>query len=135
MAEEGNVSKFVGTNIWSILTLIFVAGGAYGMLTSHEASINELEEQIAELELNKVSNSSLILKWETLHNQIETLHIQIESTNKRVRRKIDGDIKNCLIISNESKTKIEVLEAKLEQAESELDGLWKFTNKFLEKIR
>jgi len=129
------LKDFVSTNIWSILTLIFVAGGAYSMLMSHENSINDLELKILEIEENKVSKSSLELQRETLTHQLNTLQSEIESTNGRVRRKIDGDIKKCLDLTNANNLSNVDHEARLSQAEEELNNLWKFTNKFLEKIK
>ena len=129
------LKDFVSTNIWSILTLIFVAGGAYSMLMSHENSINDLELKILEIEENKVSKSSLELQRETLTHQLNTLQSEIESTNGRVRRKIDGDIKKCLELTNANNLSNVDHEARLSQAEEELNSLWKFTNKFLEKIK
>jgi len=129
------LKDFVSTNIWSILTLIFVAGGAYSMLMSHENSINDLELKILEIEENKVSKSSLELQRETLTHQLNTLQSEIESTNGRVRRKIDGDIKKCLDLTNANNLSNVDHEARLSQAEKELNNLWKFTNKFLEKIK
>ncbi len=129
------LKDFVSTNIWSILTLIFVAGGAYSMLMSHENSINDIELKILEIEENKVSKSSLELQRETLTHQLNTLQSEIESTNGRVRRKIDGDIKKCLDLTNANNLSNVDHEARLSQAEEELNNLWKFTNKFLEKIK
>ena len=129
------LKDFVSTNIWSILTLIFVAGGAYSMLMSHENSINDIELKILEIEESKVSKSSLELQRETLTHQLNTLQSEIESTNGRVRRKIDGDIKKCLDLTNANNLSNVDHEARLSQAEEELNNLWKFTNKFLEKIK
>jgi len=129
------LKDFVSTNIWSILTLIFVAGGAYSMLMSHENSINDIELKILEIEENKVSKSSLELQRETLTHQLNTLQSEIESTNGRVRRKIDGDIKKCLDLTNANNLSNVDHEARLSQAEEELNNLWRFTNKFLEKIK
>lgn len=129
------VKEFVGKNIWSILALIFVAGGAYSMLESHDKSIKDLELKIVEIEQNKVSVSSLELQRETLTHQMNTLEKEIANTNKRVRRKIDIDIKDCSVLAEVNKESNVNQEARLKQVESELDGLWKFTNEFLKKIK
>jgi len=127
------IQKFVSTNLWSILTLIFVSGGAYSMLMSHQSSIESLELKIIELESNKVSSSSLELKEETLTHMFTTLKSDNETLSKRMRNAIDDDLKPLASQTHVIDIQTQIQESRLQQAENELKSLWKFTNKFLEE--
>ena len=127
------IQKFVSNNLWSILTLIFVAGGAYSMLMKHETSIEALELKIAEIESNKVSSSSLELKEETLTHMFTTLKSDNNTLSSRMRNAIDNDIKPISVQVHETDIQTQIQESRLNQVETELRSLWKFTNKFLEE--
>lgn len=127
------LKTFVADNIWSILVLVFTAGGAYGMLIMHENQISTIEEKILEIELNKVSATDLELQKETLAHQLQTLKADNEIISNRVRRAIDSDVKPIGTEVHLLDVQTQIQEARIKQMESELKNLWKFTNKFLEE--
>ena len=75
----------------------------------------------------------MILKEQFLQSELQRIESEINDLNIRLDKKIK--------IINELEEEIEcysiqtqVQEQRLKQNESELDNLWKFTNKFLEKL-
>ena len=103
------------------------------MLMSHQSSIESLELKIAEIESNKVSSSSLELKEETLTHMFRTLESGTNTLSNRMRNAIDDDLKPLGIQVHETDIQTQIQESRLNQVETELRSLWKFTNKFLEE--
>jgi len=127
------VKAFVSNNAFSIGAILFTIAGSYFMLQDHEDKIAQLEKKFEEVEQNKVSKSEMALKEQFAAAELQEIRTDISHTSARLDKKIklinelDDELKE---ISEENVDQ----EARLRQAEGELDGLWGFTNKFLEEL-
>jgi chromosome segregation ATPase len=128
------VTEIVKNNIFQILAVVLALVGTYFQVKEHTAEIEAINVKIAEIEKNKVSVTSLELQRETLTHQLQELQGKIKTVEARVRRAIDDDIKPIAVNVHENDIQTQVQEARINQIESELKGLWKFTNKFLEQL-
>lgn len=120
-------------NIWNILVLVVSLIGMYFSVQSNTKEIELLKLDIIELEANKVSNSVMDLKEQFLASKLLTIEGEITHIDGRLTKKIklqnemEANL-SCLV------TEVAVHEQRIKQAESELDGTWKFINKFLEEL-
>jgi hypothetical protein len=127
------VKDVLKDNVWNILVLVVSLIGMYFTVQSNTKEIESLNEKIIELEANKVSNSVMRLKEQFLASELTAIDDRISHIDERLTKKIklqnemEADL-SCLV------TEVAVHEQQIKQAESELDGLWVFTNKFLEKL-
>ena len=127
------VKAFVSNNAFSIGAILFTIAGSYFMLQEHEEQINALHKKYEEVENNKVSKAEHALKEQFAAQELQEIRTDIAHIGERLDKKIklinelDAAIKE---ISEENVDQ----EARLRQAEGELDGLWRFTNKFLEEL-
>ena len=120
-------------NVWNILVLVVSLIGMYFTVQLNTARIESLELKDDELEANKVSNSVMLLKEQFLASKLSTIEEEIKHIDERLTKKIklqnqmEADL-SCLV------TDVAVHEQRLKQNESELNGVWVFINKFLEKL-
>ena len=127
------MKDFFSNNAFSIAAVVFAIFGSYFMLQSHEEQIVTLQEKIKELEENKVSKSELALKETFAAAQMNTIKADITHIDQRLDKKIklmNVMDKEIVRISEENVDQ----EVRIEQGEGELEGLWRFTNKFLEEL-
>ena len=120
-------------NAFNIIIIIFGAVGSYFTVQANSKEIQALNEKIVELESNKVSVSTMDLKEQFLASKLLTIESDMDHINERLTKKIKlqnemNDELKCII------TDTAVQESRLRQNEGELDGVWKFINKFLEKL-
>lgn len=127
------MKEFITNNAFNIGALLVGVVIAWVTIQANSEDIIILQEKNKEIELNKVSNSTMILKEQFLSSELQRIEAEINDLNIRLDKKIK--------IINELEEEIEcysiqtqVQEQRLKQNESELDNLWKFTNKFLEKL-
>jgi len=127
------LKEFITNNAFNIGALLVGVVIAWVTIQANSEDIIILQEKNKEIELNKVSNSTMILKEQFLSSELQRIEAEINDLNIRLDKKIK--------IINELEEEIEcysiqtqVQEQRLKQNESELDNLWKFTNKFLEKL-
>ena len=128
------VNDFLKDNVKAIIAIIFTLGAFSTTSTMQQVTINEMRKQISELEKNKVSYSVLELKQKTLNGRLETIEGDVETLDARVRRKLDGSLKSTVQKTNDLEVTVAVQEQRMKQSEDERKGIWKFINKFLEKI-
>ena len=120
-------------NAWNIIVAVVMIIGTYFTVQTNTKEIELLKLSIVELESNKVSVSTMELKEQFLASKLTTiegeiLHIDGRLTKKiKMQNEMNDDLKAMI-------TETAVHEQRLKQNESELDGLWKFTNKFLESL-
>ena len=120
-------------NVWNILVLCVSLIGMYFTVQSNTKEIENLKVEISELESNKVSTSTMNLKESFLASKLESIEGEIKHIDERLTKKIklqnemEKDL-SCLV------TDVAVHEQRLKQNESELNGMWKFINKFLEAL-
>ena len=120
-------------NIWNILVLVVTVIGMYFSVQSNTKEIELLKLDIVELEANKVSNSVMDLKEQFLASKLTTIEGEIEYLTSRLDKKVK--VQN--VMSEELAllvTDVAVHNQRLNQNESELNGTWKFINKFLEEL-
>lgn len=139
MAESDGVKTsatkdFFNNHGKDIVVIIFFCIGAYFTIESNTSSIEKNKQSIEELEKNKVSNATMILKEQFLGSELQRIEEEIRDLNTRLSKKIK-------IINDQDKKIVEleiqiaIHETRLKQGESERKGLWRFTNKFLEKLK
>lgn len=121
-------------NAWNIIVAVIMIIGTYFTVQSNTKEIEVLKLKIVEIEANKVSNSTMNLKEQFLASKLSSIEGEIVYLDERLSKKIKmqnvmNDEINCLLVETA------VHSQRLKQNESELDGLWKFTNKFLEKLK
>ena len=120
-------------NVWNILVLCVSLIGMYFTVQSNTKEIELLKLEIVELEDNKVSNSVMALKEQFLASKLHSIEERISHIDERLTKKIkmqnemEADL--SLLV-----TDVAVHGQRLKQNESELDGTWKFINKFLEEL-
>ena len=120
-------------NIWNILVLVVTVIGMYFSVQSNTKEIELLKLDIVELEANKVSNSVMDLKEQFLASKLTTIEGEITYLTSRLDKKVK--VQN--VMSEELAllvTDVAVHNQRLNQNESELNGTWKFINKFLEEL-
>ncbi len=127
------MKEFITNNAFNIGALLVGIVVAWVTIQANSEDIISLQGKLKELEEHKVSNSTMILKEQFLQSELQRIESEINDLNIRLDKKIK--------IINELEEEIEcysiqtqVQEQRLKQNESELDNLWKFTNKFLEKL-
>ncbi len=127
------MKEFISNNAFNIGALLVGIVVAWVTIQANSEDIISLQGKLRELEEHKVSNSTMILKEQFLQSELQRIESEINDLNIRLDKKIK--------IINELEEEIEcysiqtqVQEQRLKQNESELDNLWKFTNKFLEKL-
>lgn len=127
------MKEFLSNNAFSIGAVVFAVFGSYFMLQSHEEQIITLQEKIEELEKNKVSTSEMKLKEQFAAAELQEIRTDIIHIGERLDKKIKiiNDIDERLDEVREMNVD---QEARIKQNESELDGVWKFINKFLEEL-
>ena len=125
--------EFITNNAFNIGALLVGIVVAWVTIQANSEDIISLQGKLKELDNHKVSNSTMILKEQFLQSELQRIESEINDLNIRLDKKIK--------IINELEEEIEcysiqtqVQEQRLKQNESELDNLWKFTNKFLEKL-
>ncbi len=125
--------EFITNNAFNIGALLVGIVVAWVTIQANSEDIISLQGKLKELDAHKVSNSTMILKEQFLQSELQRIESEINDLNIRLDKKIK--------IINELEEEIEcysiqtqVQEQRLKQNESELDNLWKFTNKFLEKL-
>lgn len=87
------VQEFVKNNIWGLLFLIFAAGGVTAKITMQGVKIDDLEKRIIEIEENKVSVSTNKLNLDHISSDIIVVTKDVKTLSDRVRRKLDGQLK------------------------------------------
>jgi len=127
------LKTLIQDNAWNIGVLLIAVVGAYFTIQSNSEEIDSLKEKIEEIEQNKVSKSTLRLKEQFLQSELATIRTDITHMDVRLDKKIKiinehGEDLDCVAQD------VAVHSQRLKQNEGELDGLWKFTNKFLEKL-
>ncbi len=127
------MKEFITNNAFNIGALLVGVVVAWVTIQANSEDIISLQGKLKELDAHKVSNSTMILKEQFLQSELQRIESEINDLNIRLDKKIK--------IINELEEEIEcysiqtqVQEQRLKQNESELDNLWKFTNKFLEKL-
>ena len=127
------MKELLANNAASIAILVFGAIGAYFMLQAHDEQIKALQEKIIEIEENKVSNSEMRWKEQYAATQLLEIRNDLAHIDQRLDKKIKvvNELKESVTCISEQTA---VQEQRLKQNEGELDGLWKFTNKFLEEL-
>lgn len=125
--------ELLANNAASIAIVVFGAIGAYFMLQAHDEQIKVLQEKIVEIEANKVSKSELALKETFAASEMEKIRTDIKHIDQRLDKKIRiinelDDELHLVLEANVNQ------EARLKETESELKGVWKFVNKFLEEL-
>ncbi len=127
------MKEFISNNAFNIGALLVGIVVAWVTIQANSEDIISLQGKLKELDAHKVSNSTMILKEQFLQSELQRIESEINDLNIRLDKKIK--------IINELEDEIEcysiqtqVQEQRLKQNESELDNLWKFTNKFLEKL-
>lgn len=127
------MKEFISNNAFNIGALLVGIVVAWVTIQANSEDIISLQGKLKELEEHKVSNSTMILKEQFLQSELQRIESEINDLNIRLDKKIkiinelEGEIE-CYSIQTQ------VQEQRLKQNESELDNLWKFTNKFLEKL-
>lgn len=127
--------SFLADNAAAIIGVIFMLGGVATTITMQQVSINDLKKDVVKLQESKVSYAVLELKQQTLNATLEEITDHHNTLKKRVRNAIDSDIKPILVKVQDLECRLAVEETIQAQHEDELKGIWKFINKFLEKIR
>ena len=127
------MKEFISNNAFNIGALLVGIVVAWVTIQANSEDIISIQGKLKELDDHKVSNSTMILKEQFLQSELQRIESEINDLNIRLDKKIK--------IINELEEEIEcysiqtqVQEQRLKQNESELDNLWKFTNKFLEKL-
>jgi len=127
------VKAFVSNNAFSIGAILFTIAGSYFMLQAHEDKIATLEKKFEEIEKNKVSKAELALKEQFAAAELQEIRTDIEHIGERLDKKIKLINKLDERLDGVKEENVDQ-EARLREAESELNGLWSFTNKFLEEL-
>lgn len=127
--------QFIADNAQGIIGVIFMLGTTASTITYHEIRLNEHAEAIAELEESKVSYSVLDLKQKTLNGRLLAIEADLGTLDKRVRRKLDGDLQEVKHLAHEIEVELASKEERLAQGEDERKGLWKFVNEIIKKVR
>jgi chromatin segregation and condensation protein Rec8/ScpA/Scc1 (kleisin family) len=129
------IKNYLADNVTSIIAVIFMLGGVATTITMQQVAIEELKSKVREIEQNKVSYSVLELKEKTLNARLSSIETSHAVLDKRVRRKLDGDVNEMVHSMHDLKVETEVQEQRIKQCESERKDMWGFINKFLGKIR
>jgi len=105
------IKELLADNIIPLIMSIFALGGVSTMISLHSIDIKELQEKTQELEHNKASKSDL------------------EVLDKRVRRKLDGQLKSNSNSIHDLEIKYYVLERDVKQNAGELKSYWQNYNR------
>jgi len=125
--------QFITENAQAIIGVIFMLGTTASTITYHEIRLNDHDTAIEELEESKVSYSVLELKQKTLNGRLLSIENNVATIDQRVRRKLDGDLKHVKLLAHDIEVELASKEARLHQAETELDDTWKFINELIKK--
>ena len=105
------IKEILADNIIPLIMSIFALGGVSTMISLHSIDIKELQEKVQELEKNKASKSDL------------------DVLDKRVRRKLDGQLRDNSNNIHDLEIKYYVLERDVEQNAGELKSYWQNYNR------
>lgn len=125
------VNNFFKDNAKAIIAAIFFAGGIATTITMQGVRLEKVEEN----EKQFVTYAVLELKLKAIDAQMTVNRTSTETLTTRVRNAIDNDIKPVINDVNELKCRQAVTETIVNQHEEELTGVWKFINKFLERLK
>lgn len=126
-----NIKQILADNVIPILIGVFCLGGVATTITVQGWQIGGIQESMS----HYVTKEELSLKERTLTNELEAINDHIQALENRVRRKLDGQLKD-----NSGKIRdLEIgdarSEAQLEQAMSELNDIWAKYNELLKRIK
>ncbi len=117
-----------------LIGLVFNLGMIFAGFLHLESTVADNTESIQEIEANKVSKSALDLKEQILNARLDEMVNNHTALENRVRRKLDGNLKDLNQLTHDNEIINTNQEARIQQNENELDGIWKFINKFVEEL-
>lgn len=126
------IRDFLADNVTSIIAVIFMLGGIATTITMMKVQISDLEKEIEVLKREKVSYAVLDLKEKTLNSTIGEIQTNVSGLQRRLN---EGDVKRAKMIAYDLEIETAVHAQRLKQGEAERKDIWKFINKFLEKIK
>jgi len=105
------IKEILADNIIPLIMSIFALGGVSTMISLHSIDIKELQEKVQELKKNKASKSDL------------------DVLDKRVSRKLDGQLRDNSNNIHDLEIKYYVLERDVKQNTGELKSYWQNYNR------
>ena len=129
------VKDFIKENSVMLIGLVFNLGMIFAGFLHLESTVADNTEAITEIEQNKVSKSALDLKEQILNARLDEMVNNHNALENRVRRKLDGNLAELNELTHDNEIMNTNQEARIKQNETELDGVWKFINKFLEELK